>query len=82
MTAAPETLRRRIALRRELPSPQVRRALREGAGVSLTEVAEAVGVSRQAISHWELGQRTPRGEYLDRYLEALRILREAGGGAP
>jgi transcriptional regulator with XRE-family HTH domain len=55
----------------------MRRALREGNGLTLQDVADACGVSFQAISHWELGDRSPRGRNLQRYVEALWVMREA-----
>jgi transcriptional regulator with XRE-family HTH domain len=55
----------------------MQRALREAAGASLAEVAEAVGVTRQAVSMWELGQRSPRAHYLEAYLEVQRAFRRA-----
>jgi transcriptional regulator with XRE-family HTH domain len=68
-----EVLTERIA-RRDLPPIEMRRALRRGAGLTLADVADAVGVTRQAVSWWERGQRTPRGENLDAYGEVLRAL--------
>jgi DNA-binding transcriptional regulator YiaG len=58
-------------LRRRLPSPELRRAIRANAGVTTTEVAEAVGVTRQAVSSWERGTRSPQGGTLRAYLEVL-----------
>lgn len=37
------------------------RAVREGAGLSLEEVAAAVGVTGSAVGRWERGERIPRG---------------------
>jgi transcriptional regulator with XRE-family HTH domain len=37
------------------------RKLRKAAGVSLSEVADALDVSPTAITRWESGQRRPRG---------------------
>jgi DNA-binding XRE family transcriptional regulator len=51
--AALEKLSRRIKARRELPPPEVQRALRRGAGASLADVAQVVGATRQAVSLWE-----------------------------
>jgi transcriptional regulator with XRE-family HTH domain len=67
-------LSQRIA-RRELPPVEMRRALRRGAGLTLSDVAEVVGVTRQAVSWWERGRRTPRGRNLDAYGDVLRALR-------
>lgn len=50
------------------------RAIRQSAGLSLSEVAEAVGVQPTTIQRWEVGQRSPRGEAAIRYLEQLDIL--------
>jgi DNA-binding transcriptional regulator YiaG len=77
--AALEKLSRRIKARRELPPPEVQRALRRGAGASLADVAQVVGATRQAVSLWEWGKRRPRGEQLEAYLEVLRVLRDASG---
>lgn len=70
-------LAQKLTLRRRLPSPQVCRAVREMAGVTTSDVAQAVGVSRQTISNWETGKRSPRGQHLEAYLEILELLREA-----
>lgn len=60
--------------RRNLPAPEVRRAVRKDAGLSLADVADALGVSRQAVAHWEHGARHPRPEHLRKYAELLRRL--------
>ena len=63
---------------RRLPPPAARRLLREHAGLVQGDLARALGVSRVAVSRWESGTRTPRGEALRRYVEALdRLAREA-----
>lgn len=72
-----EKIRERLRLRVDLPEPAERRAIREAVGLSQGELAEAVGVTRQAISHWESGLRTPQGRMLDRYIEAIRAMRAA-----
>lgn len=77
MTAASLRIRTRMLLQRDLLSPEQRRALREAAGLSQDDIAEACGATRQAVSHWENGTRTPTGEYLEKYVSVLRTLREA-----
>lgn len=64
----------RALLRASLPEPAHRRALREKAGLSQAEVAEALGVSRPAVVRWERGERMPRRQHLDAYVELLRRL--------
>lgn len=72
-TGAPdlEALLSRSKLRRELPPPALRRLLRERAGLSQAAIAGVLGISRPAMTRWELGQRTPRGAALARYSELL-----------
>ena len=77
MSATLDSLTQRLQARRELPSPDVRRTLRRVAGASQADVAEVVGVTRQAVQLWEAGARTPRGTNLDAYLEVLRAFRRA-----
>jgi transcriptional regulator with XRE-family HTH domain len=62
--------RRRAAL----PEPPLRRLLRERAGLSQAEVAEALGVSRPAVTRWESGQREPRSAVRVAYVELLERL--------
>lgn len=64
----------KLARVRRLCASGSARAIREAAGLSLAEVAEPVGVSRQAVLRWELGQRRPRGEPAFRYLDVLEEL--------
>ncbi|WCD86388.1 hypothetical protein KPP03845_102734 [Streptomyces xanthophaeus] len=72
-----ERVRSRLHVRRGLPEPNERRALRAAAGLTQQELADAIGVSRQAVSYWEAGLRTPRGKFLDAYTEAIAALRDA-----
>ena len=61
---------------------KVRAAARSGAakdarlaaGLSLTEVAAAVGVTPAAVFRWEKGDRVPRGEAALRYARLLNRL--------
>jgi transcriptional regulator with XRE-family HTH domain len=74
-------LRSRVRVKRALPPPATRRALRIAARISLTEVAQTVGVTRQCVSPWELGVRTPQGDNLERYARVLAMLAKELGGA-
>lgn len=65
--------------RRTLPPPAIRRALRQEAGLSLSEVAEALHVSDEAVRHWEAGRRRPRPEHLQAYAQLLRGLQRDPG---
>ncbi len=75
MVATLESLTQRLQARRGLPPPDVRRTLRRVAGASQADVAEVIGVTRQAVQLWEAGTRTPRGTNLDAYLDVLRVFR-------
>lgn len=68
--AAIESARRK----RALGHPDVRRHLRIGADVSLSDIAREMGVSVAAVSRWEKGTRTPRGLNLERYTAILERL--------
>lgn len=50
-----------LARVRRLASTGEAQALRLSAGLSLREVADAVGVSHSNLWRWEAGQRAPRG---------------------
>lgn len=77
-TQVADLVRERLRVHSDLPSPAERRRLRESNGLSQQELADIVGVTRGAISHWERGARSmPRGPLLERYVMALRALREA-----
>lgn len=75
--SAGDAVRERLKLHADLPNPSERRRIRESAGLTAREVAAAVGASHQAILMWEQGQRSPRGDFLVRYVEALNAMREA-----
>lgn len=72
MTEAATVLER--SRRRELPSPALRRAIRVDAGLTQEDVAEVLGVSAAAVSHWEKGERLPRLRHRERYADLLRAL--------
>jgi transcriptional regulator with XRE-family HTH domain len=65
----------KLAARRDLPPPRLRRILREDLGLSQEDVARAVGVHRESVSRWERGLCYPRGDHLIRYVEILNRLR-------
>jgi len=60
--------------RRALPPPPVRRLLREGAGMTQAEVAGALGVGRPAVTRYESGARSPRGDVRLVYVDLLERL--------
>ena len=72
-----EKVRFRLRVHLDLPSPEERRKLREAADMTQEELADAIGVTRQTVSNWEMGVRTPRGVVLDRAVDAYRALRDA-----
>lgn len=55
------------------------RALRVAAGLSQEEVAGQCGVTRGAVSRWERGHRTPRGEGALLYARLIAGLRSGEG---
>lgn len=64
-----------------LPKPPMCRAIRESAGASQAQVAEALAVDRVTVWRWEHGQRAPRGELRERYAALLEELREVADDA-
>ena len=57
--------------REALPAPELRRLVRERAGISQSHVGTALGVDRASVSRYEAGLRTPRGEVLLGYCALL-----------
>ncbi|MFB7076485.1 helix-turn-helix domain-containing protein [Streptomyces sp. NPDC056308] len=57
-----------------LPTPQVRQHLRRAAGLTQTEVANAIGVKRLAIARWEAGLAQPHRGNRRAYAHFLRRL--------
>jgi DNA-binding transcriptional regulator YiaG len=57
----------------------MRRALREANGLSGADLAKPLHVTRQTVSKWESGKRTPRGELLEAYVAVLEELAAAMG---
>jgi DNA-binding XRE family transcriptional regulator len=50
------------------------RGARESAGINQTEMASALGVTRQAVSHWETGRSSPSAAHALAYGRLLRQL--------
>jgi transcriptional regulator with XRE-family HTH domain len=74
---ATEQLIERARARHSLPPPPVRRAVREQAGITRAEIAEALGVTRPMVTRYESGEREPRSERREVYAELLaRLARE------
>lgn len=71
------SLRAEVAARAKLPPAHECRAIREGSSVSLSAVADEVGVTKTAVWMWEQGRRKPRGVALIRYVRALETMRGA-----
>ncbi|WP_407842104.1 helix-turn-helix domain-containing protein (plasmid) [Streptomyces sp. DSM 116496] len=59
-----------------LPSPPIRQQLRLAAGLTQTQVADAVGVKKLAVKNWESGKSEPRQPHRDVYGHLLRRLAE------
>ena len=69
------TVERKARAFRVLPVPAQRRAIRQSGGLSQGDLAVDLGVTRAAVSRWETGDRTPRGDLLVAYAELLERLR-------
>jgi transcriptional regulator with XRE-family HTH domain len=61
----------RLVLAAQLPPPAARRQLREAQGLTRPQVAELVGVSKEAIRLWESGEHEPAGDNRAAYTELL-----------
>lgn len=74
MDSTRDRILERVRVHQALPPPSRRVALRKAAGLTLQEVATAVGVTAAAVWQWERGNRNPNGKHLDAYLDALKAL--------
>lgn len=63
-------------IRRRLPTPALARAIREAAGATQAELAEALGVDQSTVARWESGVRRPGPDKAEQYLAVLDALRE------
>jgi transcriptional regulator with XRE-family HTH domain len=61
--------------RTALPAPECRRRIRRDAGLTLDEIAAALGVHPATVSAWELGTRTPGRRIAGQYAALLAELR-------
>ncbi len=66
---------------REWCKSGVARVVREGAGLSRTDIARDLGVSENAVRMWETGKRRPRVAVAARYGVLLRGLMIPPGAA-
>ncbi len=80
-TDAVTALLERVRTRRDLPSPEERKATREASGETQGACAAACGVTRSAFARWESGERQPVGEHLFAYSKLLRGLQDLVAGA-
>ncbi|MBC9729352.1 telomere-associated protein Tap [Streptomyces sp. TRM68367] len=65
-----------VASRAALPPPAERKRLRQAHGLTLDEVAEALGVRRATVSGWESGKTEPRPPEREAYARLLNKLAE------
>jgi transcriptional regulator with XRE-family HTH domain len=65
--------------RHAMPGPAAARKIREKAGVSRRQLAEALAVDGVTIWRWESGHRTPRGDRRRAYARLLADLAEMTG---
>ena len=64
----------RLAKARNLVRSGAAKSIREGADLSLTEMADAVGVNVATVWRWEQHQMMPRADAALRYLRVLEVL--------
>jgi HTH-type transcriptional regulator/antitoxin MqsA len=74
---AVRSLLSQVQARKSLPPAPVRKAIRVASGASVAAVAAACGVYEMTVARWENGERTPRGEHLEKYVEVLKLLQES-----
>lgn len=70
-----------VVLRKLLPPPAERRAIRLAAGVAATKVAAELGVTGQCVRWWERGRSEPSSANLAAYVAVLARL-AAWGAQP
>lgn len=57
------------------------REVRMGCGLSLREMAEAVGIATSSLWRWEHGERVPRGSSAAQWARLVDELQAEGGQA-
>ena len=77
MGSTVDQLLQKVRSRRQLPPPNECRQIRIDAGISLREVAAAVGVSHAAIVSWERGSRPRDSEHAASYSRLLTELQRS-----
>lgn len=65
-----------VRLQLRLPAPDEARAILTEAGLSHGRVAEHLGVDRVTVGRWLSGERRPRGENLQCWVELLDLIQE------
>jgi DNA-binding transcriptional regulator YiaG len=63
------------ALKRRYATPAERKRVRQAAGITQAELADALDVPKGTLEKWEQ-EHTPSGERLRGYIAALESLRE------
>jgi DNA-binding transcriptional regulator YiaG len=80
MTETIDAVLQKAKVRRDLPGPGLRRAIRKQAHLTLLDVAQAINVGAPAVSRYEKGEREPRGKTRELYSHLLsRLSREVVG---
>lgn len=79
-SVVPMSLIDTVRTRSALPTPALRRAIRDAAGVSQGQIARELGVHRMTVCRWEAGTSTPRGDHLHAYAAILNGLSDATRG--
>lgn len=65
----------KIAARKTLPPPRLRRMLREDLGLTQEDIAQVLDVHRETVARWERGEAYPSGKHLVAYVELLQRLK-------
>lgn len=62
---------------RRLPAPNLARAIRQDAGISVARLAQELGVHRATLARWEAGEHRPRGSKRAAWATLLESIRGA-----